>query len=205
MSQSWITVGINWTTFGPLWVPLAPFRLSPVASSLICVYSGRLSEWSSVAKRRLSWEERRAPQTSRSWTSAQQHWEEAAFPGFHEMRRNCRDLVENTEKTKKNQQPTNRRGRMISGTKDNPSFMILYWKGKQAYTIPSIIYMQCRLQSRGKGVGLQLLCAREEEWVPGDVILTGRGQLSQYNGLQQKRSHRKTENAKPSPAIFSLI
>lgn len=65
--------------------------------------------------------------------------------------------------------------------------------------------MHCRLQSRGKGVGLQPLCAREEEWVPGDVILTGRGQLSQYNRLQQKRSHRKTENTKPSPAIFSLI
>lgn len=31
----------------------------------------------------------------------------------------------------------------------------------------------------GKGVGLQPLCAREEERVPGDVILTERGQLSQ--------------------------
>lgn len=65
--------------------------------------------------------------------------------------------------------------------------------------------MYCGLQSRGKGVGLQPLCAREEEWVPGDVILTGRGQLSQYNRLQEKRSHRKTENTKPSPAIFSPI
>lgn len=65
--------------------------------------------------------------------------------------------------------------------------------------------MHCRLQSWGKGVGLQPLCAREEEWVPGDVILTGRGQLSQYSRLQEKRSLRKTENTKPSPAIFSLI
>lgn len=28
--------------------------------------------------------------TSRPWTSAHQHWEEAALPGFHEKQRNCR-------------------------------------------------------------------------------------------------------------------
>ena len=42
-----------------------------------------------------------------------------------------------------------------------------------------------------KGVGLQPLCARVEEWVPGDVILTGRGQLSQYNKLTEKYSTEK--------------
>lgn len=57
----------------------------------------------------------------------------------------------------------------------------------------------------GEGVGLEPLCARVEEPVPGDVILAGIGQLSQYNKLREKRSHRKTENTKPSPAIFSLI
>lgn len=40
--------------------------------------------------------------------------------------------------------------------------------------------------SRGEGVGLGLLCAREEEPFPGDVILTGRGQLSQYDSFQKK-------------------
>lgn len=55
------------------------------------------------------------------------------------------------------------------------------------------------MYSRGKALD----GACEEERVPGDIIVTGKGQLSQYNKLQEKRSHRKTENTKPSLAIFS--
>lgn len=97
-----------------------------------------------------------------------------------------------------------REGEEVSGTKDNFYFMNTYcW----AWTCGCLnnLYADNNPGEGGGGVGLQTLWAREEEWVPGDVILTGRGQLSQYNGLQEKRSHRKTENTKPSPAIFSLM
>lgn len=53
--------------FCPFWATLGPFSspFFPVASFLICVFSGRLSEWSGLAKRQLSWEERRAPPDQR--------------------------------------------------------------------------------------------------------------------------------------------
>lgn len=192
--------------FGPLWATLGPFicPFFPGVCSLICVFSGMLSECSGLVKRRPSWEERRAPQTSWSWTSVHQHWEEAAFPGFHETQRNCRDLREHTEKEGKENYRS--RGKRYLGQKITFLFMTLYRRAITCtYSNPEIIEMHSVRPSRGKGVGLQTLCAREEEWVPGDVILTGREQLSQYNRLQEKRSHRKTENTKPSPAIFSLI
>lgn len=116
----------------------------------------------------------------------------------------CRGTAETLRRTRK--RPNKKywlRGReRYLGQKITSLLWFYAEKGKHSYTIPSIIYMYCGRQSRGKGVGLQLLCAREEEWVPGDVILAARGQLSQYNGPGQKRSHRETENTKTLPCYL---
>ena len=107
-SQSWINVGINWTrvAFRPSlsdsW-SLFFSSQSPLLWS-VCILAGYQS---GVVSPSAGFPERRGmpphppTRTSGSWTSAHQHWEEAALPGFHETWRNCRDLGENTEKRKK--------------------------------------------------------------------------------------------------------
>lgn len=112
------------------------------------------------------------------------------FPEFYEMQRNLR-------KTWKGDQEAYRsRERQYQG----PEKSSLIMEGVNLHCLNNFLGDD---NQRGKGVGLHPLWSREEEQVPGDVILTVRGQLSQYRP-REKISHRKTENAKPCAAIFSL-
>lgn len=149
---------------------LVPFLLFSIASSMISVYSGRNSEYSSVAKRRLSW-------GGRDVHSPDQQVLDQYRPAHGG--KSVSQLCENMDRLQK-------------------PLLYLHWKRQtRTRSLLNNLYSNT-VGSRGKGVGLGLLCAREEEWFPGDVILTGKGQLSQYNRFQKKRAHRKTENAKLS-------
>lgn len=193
VSQSWISVGINWTR---VWAPLGRFSSFPTwLFSDLCVF------WQAIRVEQC----RPAPAFLRGEAGPVYSNTGRKQRSLDSMK--CRGTAETLRRTRK--RPNKKywlRGReRYLGQKITSLLWFYTEKGKHSYTIPSIIYMYCGRQSRGKGVGLQLLCAREEEWVPGDVILAARGQLSQYNGRGQKRSHRETENTKPSPAIFSLM
>lgn len=48
------------------------------------------------------------------------------------------------------------------------------------------------------------VCAREEERVPRDVILTGRGQLSQYDDSKRNEKKRTKTQKMPNPLALSL-
>lgn len=101
--------------------------------------------------------------------------QEAAFPGFHEMQRNCGDFRELAEN--RNKKCTSGREKRYLGQKIT-SLLWLY-TARSKHNCLNNLYADnnpgVRWWCRGKGVGLQPLWAREEEWVPGDVILTGRG------------------------------
>lgn len=143
-----------------------PFLLFPIACSLTAVYSGRLSECSGVAKRQRSWGEVCRPLINRSWTCIYQPMEEEGFSLFCKIWWDCRDHKKKTQ---------GRGGGRIAGKTGTKT---------RTHSLLNNLYRNTE-GYRGKGVGLGLLCAREEERVPGDVILTGRGQLSQYNRFQK--------------------
>lgn len=132
--------------FQPLPVPFhSPF------SPLICVCSGRLSEWSGLAKRLLSWEERRAPPTPRPAAPGPAHSNTGRKQrSLDSMKR--RGTAEALGRTRKKEK---RRGKRYLGVKVTFLLWLCNARHKHAH---AQIPMYSGRQSRGRGVGLQPVC-----------------------------------------------
>lgn len=82
--------------------------------------------------------------------------------------------------------------------------IVMLGVNKHTHNFPNNLYILC-VTIQGKRRWSATLVSMWGRVSSRGCYYRGRGQLSQYNRLWEKRSHWKTENTKASIAIFSLI